>query len=104
VPAGLNYHFKTMALTLEEVRKIAALARLRFTPDEEAAFAGQLGKIVDYIDQLQHYETVAEAEPVLETHEAEDRAHECLPRSDFLANAPAAMDGFLLVPGVKGDA
>ena len=34
--------------------------------------------------------------------EAEDQAHECLPRAKFLANAPAAMDAFLLVPEVKG--
>lgn len=93
-----------MALTLEEVRKIAALARLRFTPEEEAVFVGQLGKIVDYIDQLQRFETSSEDEAVLEAREADDKPHECLPRGDFLANAPAALDGFLLVPGVKGDA
>ena len=93
-----------MALTLEEVRKIAALARLRFNPEEEAVLAGQLGKIVDYIDQLQRFETSSEAEPVLEAREAEDRVQECLPRGDFLANAPASLDGFLLVPGVRGDA
>ncbi len=93
-----------MALTLEEVRKIATLARLRFTPEEEVVFVGQLGKIVDYIDQLQRFEISAQEETVLEGREAEDRAHECLPRGDFLANAPASLDGFLLVPGVKGDA
>jgi aspartyl-tRNA(Asn)/glutamyl-tRNA(Gln) amidotransferase subunit C len=96
-----------MALNTEEVRKIATLARLRFTPEEEAVLVGQLGKIVDYIDQLQQFEISAQAAPVLETREApeaEDRPHECLPRGDFLANAPASLDGFLLVPGVKGDA
>lgn len=92
-----------MALTLEEVRKIAALARLRFTPEEEAVFVGQLGKIVDYIDQLQRFETSSQEETVLEAREAEDRPHECLPRGNFLANAPASLDGFLLVPGVKSD-
>ncbi|MFP5286572.1 MAG: Asp-tRNA(Asn)/Glu-tRNA(Gln) amidotransferase subunit GatC [Thermoanaerobaculia bacterium] len=92
-----------MALTIEEVRKIAALARLRFTPEEEAVFVGQLGKIVDYIDQLQRYETGAETEAGQPAAEAEDRARECLPREQFLANAPAALDGFLLVPEVKGN-
>ena len=92
-----------MALTLEEVRKIATLARLRFTPQEEAVFVGQLGRIVDYIDQLQRFETSSQGETVLEVREADDRPHECLPRGDFLANAPASLDGFLLVPGVKGD-
>jgi aspartyl-tRNA(Asn)/glutamyl-tRNA(Gln) amidotransferase subunit C len=93
-----------MALTHEEVRKIAALARLRFTPEEEAVFVDQLGKIVDYIDQLQRFETSPQDETVLEAREAEDRPRECLPRGDFLANAPASLDGFLLVPGVKSDA
>jgi aspartyl-tRNA(Asn)/glutamyl-tRNA(Gln) amidotransferase subunit C len=93
-----------MALTLEEVRKIATLARLRFTPEEEVAFMGQLGKIVDYIDQIQRFEISAPQETVLEGREAEDQAQECLPRGDFLANAPASLDGFLLVPGVKADA
>jgi aspartyl-tRNA(Asn)/glutamyl-tRNA(Gln) amidotransferase subunit C len=93
-----------MALNHEEVRKIAALARLRFTPEEEAVFVVQLGKIVDYIDQLQRFETSVQSEPVLESREAEDQPHGCLSRGDFLANAPASLDGFLLVPGVKGDA
>lgn len=91
-----------MALTIEEVRKIAALARLRFTPEEEAVFVGQLGKIVDYIDQLQSYETGTEEEAAAGAPEAEDVPRPCLPREQFLANAPAALDGFLLVPEVKG--
>jgi aspartyl-tRNA(Asn)/glutamyl-tRNA(Gln) amidotransferase subunit C len=92
-----------MGLTIEEVRKIAALARLRFKPEEEAVFVGQLGKIVDYIDQLQSYESAPEGEAVQGAQEADDRVRECLPREQFLANAPAAMDGFLLVPEVKGE-
>jgi aspartyl-tRNA(Asn)/glutamyl-tRNA(Gln) amidotransferase subunit C len=93
-----------MALTLEEVRKIASLARLRLSPEEEGVFAGQLGHIVDYIDQLQRFETgeggIAAALPV---REAEDRARPCLPREVFLANAPeSALGEFLVVPEVKG--
>jgi aspartyl-tRNA(Asn)/glutamyl-tRNA(Gln) amidotransferase subunit C len=92
-----------MALTHEEVRKIAALARLRFTPEEEDRFTGQLAKIVGYIDQLQAYEGAPEDGGASGgVREAEDRPHECLPRELFLANAPAAMDAFLLVPEVKG--
>jgi aspartyl-tRNA(Asn)/glutamyl-tRNA(Gln) amidotransferase subunit C len=101
--ARLNCHFRVMALTIEEVRKIAALARLRFKPEEEALFVGQLGKIVDYIDQLQRYESASEAEAIQGAPEADDVPLDCLPREQFLANAPAAMDGFLLVPEVKGE-
>ena len=93
-----------MALTPEEVRKIASLARLRFTPEEEGRFVDQLGKIVDYIDQLQSYETgEEESAPTAPVREAEDRQRPCLPRELFLANAPAsALGEFLVVPEVKG--
>ena len=96
-----------MALTHDDVRKIAALARLRFSPEEEAKLTGQLAKIVDYIDQLQAYEG---AEPEVSPRgvlEMPDEPRACLPRERFLANAPESMDGFLLVPEVKagdGDA
>jgi len=100
-----------MALTTEEVRKIASLARLRFTPEEEVAFAGQLGKIVDYIDQLQRFEAgappagMAPLPPMPPISRAapedDDVPRPCLPREVFLANAPAALDGFLLVPEVR---
>jgi aspartyl-tRNA(Asn)/glutamyl-tRNA(Gln) amidotransferase subunit C len=116
-----------MALTTEEVRKIASLARLRFTPEEESDFAGQLGKIVDYIDQLQRFEPGAPPEtatraaatgappasvapmvplppmppPARAAPEDDDLPRPCLPRESFLANAPAALDGFLLVPEVR---
>jgi len=93
-----------MALTLDEVRKIASLARLRFSPEEERLFTGQLGRIVDYIDQLQRFETGgAEAAPGLPVREAADVVGECLPREVVLANAPAtALGEFVAVPEVKG--
>jgi aspartyl-tRNA(Asn)/glutamyl-tRNA(Gln) amidotransferase subunit C len=99
----LNSYLKAMALTPEDVKKIATLARLRFSPEEEAKLTGQLAGIVDYIDQLQKFETAAPAVGGPAAPEVEDRVHACLPREQFLANAPAAMDGFLLVPEVKGN-
>ena len=102
-----------MALTTEEVRRIASLARLRFTPDQEAVLVQQLGRIVEYIDQIQTFEVGeagAEAGAVAPpsvnasaVREAADAVHPCLPRDLFLANAPAtALGEFLVVPEVKG--
>jgi aspartyl-tRNA(Asn)/glutamyl-tRNA(Gln) amidotransferase subunit C len=91
-----------MALTNEDVRKIATLAQLRFSPEEEERFTGQLARIVDYIDQLQSFAPAAPDTAAAGVREAEDRPRACLPRERFLANAPAALDGFLLVPEVKG--
>lgn len=93
-----------MALTHEDVRKIATLARLRFTPEEEAKLTGQLAGIVDYIDQLQAFEGMEPGAAAQGVRELEDRPHECLPREELLANAPAALDSFLLVPEVKANA
>jgi aspartyl-tRNA(Asn)/glutamyl-tRNA(Gln) amidotransferase subunit C len=91
-----------MALTHEDVKQIATLARLRFTPEEEVRLTGQLAKIVDYIDQLQAFE-IADADPGSRgVQEADDKTAPCLPREKLLANAPASLDGFLLVPEVKG--
>ena len=94
-----------MALSTDEVRRIASLARLRFTPDQEAVFVQQLGRIVDYIDQLQTFETAEADASSVDTavREAEDVPRPCLPRELFLANAPAtALGEFLVVPEVKG--
>jgi len=94
-----------MALTSDEVRKIASLARLRFTPEQETVFVHQLGRIVDYVDQLQGFAgEESGADAAAPVREAEDVARPGLPRELFLANAPAADRGFLVVPEVKGGA
>lgn len=91
-----------MPLTLDEVRKIASLARLRLTAEEELLFAGQLGAIVDYIGQLAEYESAEPPAFAAPAPEADDVPGPSLPREVFLANAPSALDGLLLVPGVMG--
>ena len=101
-----------MALSREEVRRIADLARLDLTPAEEQLFADQLGKIVDYFDQLQEFDPAgvpAAGVPAAqdpphcagETTEADDREAPCLPRDIFLENAPESFESFLLVPRIK---
>jgi aspartyl-tRNA(Asn)/glutamyl-tRNA(Gln) amidotransferase subunit C len=42
-----------VALSLEEVRRIAALARLRLSAEEERTFAEQLSAILDHVRQLE---------------------------------------------------
>ncbi len=95
-----------MALTPESIRKIATLAQLRCTPEEEAVFASQLGRVVEYIDQLERFESGESAffglPRVPPVREAEDLPRPGLPREAFLANAPAsALGEFLVVPEVK---
>ena len=42
-----------MSLSLEEVRRIASLARLELSPDEEQRFARQLSAILGYVRELE---------------------------------------------------
>jgi len=91
-----------MHLSVDEVRRIARLARLRLSAEEEKLFVSQLGEILGYIDQLKDFETV---EPELgepsSTLEREDVARPSLDRDTLLANAPERWAGFVLVPQVK---
>ena len=94
-----------MALSLEEVRRIAALARLRLSPEEEETFAVQLSAILGYVDQLKELD-VSGVEPM--THAlAEgdvplrpDALEACLAPSEALANAPAREGSCFKVPRI----
>ena len=46
-----------MSLSIDDVAKVALLARLRLSPDELETFTGQLNSIVDYVAQLQELDT-----------------------------------------------
>ena len=46
-----------MKLTLEEVQKIAKLARLKLTEIEESKFQDQLSSILDYVEKLNEVDT-----------------------------------------------
>ncbi len=41
-----------MPLTVDEVRRVAALARLKLSAEEEQLFAGQLSAILDHVGAL----------------------------------------------------
>ncbi len=93
-----------MALNLDEVRRIGALARLRLGPDEEVVVARQLAETVAYVDRLADvpagdFGDVTRATP----REAADETREGPPNPPpraLLANAPAVRDGFFVVPVV----
>lgn len=95
-----------MSLSLDEVRRIARLARLRLSPEEEAAFTGQLSAILDHVAQLAELD-VSGVEPMthaLAAGEApalrEDAPLPCLPPEVALANAPAREGTCFKVPRI----
>ena len=93
-----------MALSREEVAKVALLARLRLDPDELETFTGQLSSIVDFVAQLQGLDT-RDVEPLAHGVEVRnvfraDVREPSLPREDALANAPRRNSESFLVPAV----
>ena len=95
-----------MALSIEEVRRIAVLARLKLTPEEERLFQGQLSAILDYVAQLEELD-VSDVEPMthaLAAGEAaplrEDAVQPCLSPEEALAAAPAREGTFFKVPRI----
>ena len=93
-----------MDLSIDEVRRIAQLARLTLTPEDERTFAGQLSAILEYVEQLRGLD-VSGVEPM--THALADaaplREDEVLPSlapERALANAPAREDTCFKVPRI----
>lgn len=83
-----------MALSLEEVRRIAALARLRLSPEEEQVFQGQLSAILEHVAVLEGLD-VSNVEPMTHALAAgdapalrEDVERPGLSHDEALANAP----------------
>jgi len=93
-----------MSLSLEEVRRAAALSRLQLTAEEEALFAEQLGRIVSYIDQLRHFETVAEELDPGSGIEAADEPQPDSRRELLLDKAPEVRGPFFVVPRMRAGA
>jgi len=96
-----------MSLSREDVEKVALLARLRLSDEEVATMTEQLGRIVEYVEQLNELNT-EDVRPMAHAVElanvlAEDVVAPSLPREEALANAPKRDDECYRVPAVLGD-
>jgi len=100
-----------MALTAQDVARIARLARIELTPEQQDTAQIELNGILDLIEKLQAVDTTG-VEPLahpLSAHEdvvlrlRDDKPIEpSTPerRAELLANAPAQAEGLFLVPKV----
>ena len=91
-------------LSLEQIHRIAHLARLELAPGEAAAMQQQLNGILAMVDQMSAVDTAGVA-PMSHPQEAtqrmrEDRVTHSDERELFLALAPEVEDGLYLVPKV----
>lgn len=93
-----------MTLTAADVAKIAHLARLQLTAEEEGRVTDRLNDILHLVDQLQAADT-AGVEPMAHPMDAsqplrEDVVTETNRRDTYQAIAPATEAGLYLVPKV----
>lgn len=88
-----------MTLSLDEVDKIAHLARLALTPDERVAYASQLSAVLDHVAQIAELDltAVTPTTHAVTRHNVlrDDAVQPSLPLEDVLFNAPdQALDQF----------
>ncbi|HEY6447977.1 MAG TPA: Asp-tRNA(Asn)/Glu-tRNA(Gln) amidotransferase subunit GatC [Acidobacteriaceae bacterium] len=102
-------------VSLEDVRRVAELANLELTPDEEPRMRRDLNAILDYVAQLGELET-ANVPPMAQVSEAlaqagevaseklsalrEDTTRPCLDRRRVLVAAPETDGVYFKVPKV----
>ncbi len=97
-----------MAITCDEVRKIAELAKLHFSEEELIQFTEQFQRILDYIEKLKevgiegvdptsHVSLGGESEKCMFR---EDAFRPSLEVGDALSNAPEQRRDHFLVPKV----
>lgn len=91
-------------ITIEQVEHVANLARLRFNEEEKQKLAEQLGKILEYIEQLNKLNTddVPPTSHVIPVKNVvrEDIVKPSLTQEEALANAPSPVNGLFEVPKI----
>ena len=95
-----------MKISKEEVLYVANLARLDIDEAAVDKLTGQIGNILEYVDQLKQVDTTgitptSHAVPLTNAFR-EDLEKPHLERDAALSNAPQPEDGFFVVPKLVG--
>ena len=96
------------SLSLEQVRHVAKLCRLRLTDDQLERYRSQLASVLDHIAKLNELD-VEGIEPMAHPIDIfnrldDDEVTQPMPIEMLQRNAPAVEDRLLAVPKVLGDA
>ena len=91
-----------MSISLEEVNRIAKLARLSFNDDQKQKLQQELSAILDYVDQLKQVQDKAldEVSPESVNLMRPDVAEQVSNPEEFLAQAQAREGNFIKVKSV----
>lgn len=93
-----------MRVSIDQVRYVARLARLSFSPDQERRVASDLSAVLDYMQQLDELDTsdVPPMAHVLDRVDVfrPDRVDERMDREQALSNAPDSDGTYFRVPRI----
>ena len=93
-----------MSLSIEEVKKIAKLARIELTPAEEKRHAETISSVLEFVNMLNEIDTEG-VEPTAQVTGLEDVVREDVVKNseikkELLAQMPQVSAGLLKVPAV----
>lgn len=93
-----------MSISVEELKKIAQLARIKLTPDEEKRYADTISVVLDYMNILNEVDTSGLEQTAqvtgLEDVTRPDEPLDCKIVKELLAQMPQIENNELVVPGV----
>ncbi|EMI27663.1 Asp-tRNA(Asn)/Glu-tRNA(Gln) amidotransferase subunit GatC [Rhodopirellula europaea] len=90
-----------------DIQKLARLARLQLTEQEQTDFGPQITDILGFVEQLSELDTSG-VEPMTSALDVENRFRDDVPDKSLSSEvatrtAPASQDGTFLVPPVLGN-
>ncbi|MEJ5285232.1 MAG: Asp-tRNA(Asn)/Glu-tRNA(Gln) amidotransferase subunit GatC [Brevinematia bacterium] len=91
-------------ISIEDVKKIASLAKLEFSDDELKDFSEQFKKIVGFVEKISELNTTG-IEPMVYPMEnknitREDIVKPSMPNEEIEKNAPEFNNGSIIVPKI----
>ena len=93
-----------MAISANEVKHVASLAKLEFTDEELQKFTGQMDEIINMVEQLGEVDTTDVPVTSTVTEEVnvmrEDVAVKGTDRTLLMKNVPEEKDGLIKVPAI----
>lgn len=96
-----------MSISIEEVKKIAKLARLNLTSEEEKRHAETISAVLDYMKILNEVDTkgVEQTSQVTGLVDVvrEDVSRDCEIKKELIEQMPEVRDNELVVPAVFND-
>ena len=94
-----------MSVTINDVEKIAKLAKLKFTEEEKIKLQGEMNEVLGYIDTINQIPGLDDVKPLENINDTEnvfreDVSEVCLTKEEALKNAPEKTENFFKVPKV----